>query len=303
MNLKTKISSLEFKNPISLASGTCGYGEELQNFYDLSELGAIFTKGLTKNPRPGNEGNRIIETPSGVLNSIGLENVGIDKFIDDKIPFLKKNNITFIPNVGGHSINENVELCERLSNIKGVNALELNVSCPNVKEGGIAFGQNIELLEKLIKEVRNKTNCLLFVKLSPNVTNISDFAKCAEANGADAITAINTLLGMKIDIQKKRPHFNNIFAGLSGPAVRPVALRIIYQIYQSINIPIVAIGGITNAEDVIEFMMAGASLVQIGTMNLVYPDAGKKILDELKNFLNNNNIDDINNIIGCAHSN
>lgn len=244
METGVKIGSLTLKNPVTVASGTAGYGEELSRFMDISGIGAVFTKGLSIEPRRGNPGNRIMETPSGVLNSIGLENVGLREFIDTKLPFLVKNRVTAIPNIAGHSIDENVELCRVLSHTDGIDAVELNVSCPNVKQGGMAFGTNLEIFTDLVEKARAVTDCVLIIKLSPNVTDITQFAVRAEEIGADAISAVNTLLGMKIDIQKRKPHFSNKVAGLSGPAIKPVAVRIVYQIYSSVKIPVIGMGGL-----------------------------------------------------------
>lgn len=301
MNTSVKIGKRTIlKNPVTLASGTAGYGEELQQFIDLSEIGAIFTKGLSIEPRLGNDGNRILETDSGVLNSIGLENVGLQKFIQEKMNFLEINNINYIPNVAGHSIEENTELCRSLSEKTNISAIELNVSCPNVKEGGMAFGQNTASLEKLLKKVRPATNCDLIVKLSPNVTDISELALCAEACGADAVSAVNTFLGMKINTKTGKPHFNNTFAGLSGPAIKPIALRCVYQTASKVKIPVIGLGGIKSAEDAIEFLMAGASAISIGTMNLVYPDISITIKNGIEKYLSENNYNDVNDIIGLA---
>jgi dihydroorotate dehydrogenase (NAD+) catalytic subunit len=301
MNTSVRIGNLTLKNPVTVASGTAGYGEELANFFDLSKIGAIFTKGLSLKPRPGNKGNRILETPSGILNSIGLENVGIDKFIEEKLPFLLKKGATAIPNIAGHSIEENVEMCKIFSEIPEIKAIELNVSCPNVKEGGIAFGQDTSVLKKLIESIKKVTSDTLIVKLSPNVTNITDFAITAQQAGADAISAINTLLGMKIDIHKRKPHFNNKVAGLSGPAIKPAALRMVYSIFEKVEIPIVGLGGISTTEDALEFIFAGATAISLGTINMVYPDRAAQITTELESFLEKENEKDINNLIGCAH--
>lgn len=297
-----KIGTLELKNPITLASGTAGYGEELSSFYDISKLGAIFTKGLSLEPRRGNSGNRILETPSGVLNSIGLENVGLKKFLSEKMPFLRQSNATVIPNIAGHSIDENVELCRILSQEEGVHALELNVSCPNVKEGGIAFGTNIDVFSDLVTKVRKVTQCPLIVKLSPNVTDITVFGKAAEDLGADAVSAVNTFLGMKIDTKTGKPHFNNKVAGLSGPAIKPMAVRLIYQLYDAISIPIVGLGGIMTYDDVIEFIMAGAAVVSLGTLNMVHPTRAIEIINEWDENLKNKTIESIKSIQGCAHN-
>ncbi|MCX7678651.1 MAG: dihydroorotate dehydrogenase [Spirochaetes bacterium] len=301
MNLSIAIGPLTLKNPISVASGTAGYGEELSNFYDISLLGAIFTKGLSLKPRPGNKGNRIVETPAGMLNSIGLENVGLEVFLKEKLPFLLQKGATVIPNVAGHSEAENCALCEVLSHTEGIAAIELNVSCPNVKEGGIAFGRNLTVFAKLIESVRKVTKGVLIVKLSPNVTDITEFARAAEDLGADAISAVNTYLGMKIDIAQKRPYFENRVAGLSGPAIKPLAVRAVYEIYSKVKIPIIGIGGISNTEDALEFLMAGASAISIGTMNLVDPNTAIKILEGLQLYLQKENIPNVRDLIGIAH--
>ncbi len=301
MNTSVKIGSLILKNPITLASGTAGYGEELSSFLDLSAIGAIFTKGLSIKPRQGNKGPRIIETASGVLNSIGLQNVGLERFLLEKLPFLLRKNATVIPNVAGHSIEENVELCRILSETEGIAAIELNVSCPNVEQGGLAFGNDLNTFINLLEKVRKATKGVLIVKLSPNVTDVTQFAKAAENIGVNALSAINTLLGMKIDIQKKKPHFFRKSAGLSGPAIKPVAVRIIYEIYDNVNIPIIGLGGITSIEDVVEFIMAGATAVSIGTANMVQPVIAAECVDKLKEYMISENLNDINKITGIAH--
>jgi len=292
---------MTLKNPVTLASGTSGYGEELSRFMDLSSIGAIFTKGLSLKPREGNKGNRIIETPSGVLNSIGLENVGLESFLKDKLPFLIQSGATVIPNVAGHSIDENMELCKTLSRTRGVHALELNVSCPNVKEGGIAFGTEMGIFTELVSKVRKVTECPLIVKLSPNVTDVTEFAVRAQEIGADAISAVNTFLGMKIDIKKRKPYFLNKVAGLSGPAIRPMALRIVYQLYEQLSIPVIGLGGILTLEDMLEFIMAGASAVSIGTATMVYPEKAAELLEKLVDYMNTASITDISDLIGAAH--
>lgn len=301
MDLSVKIGSLTLKNPVTLASGTAGYGEEISDYIDISLPGAIFTKGLSLKPRNGNKGNRIIETPSGVLNSIGLQNVGLEKFLEEKLPFLLQKGATVIPNIAGNSIDENIELCRILSRTKGIAAVELNVSCPNVKEGGIAFGKDIRVFTGLIEQVRKVTDGILIVKLSPNVTDVAEFAAAAEKAEADAVSAVNTFIGMKIDIAAGRPHFRNIVAGLSGPAIRPIAVRIVYEIYEKIRIPIIGLGGITNSNDVIEFMMAGASAVSIGTMNLVDPETAVKCIQDLEKYYTARSLNKISDIIGSAH--
>lgn len=301
MDTSVKIGSLTLKNPITVASGTAGYGEELSRFVDISKIGAVFTKGLSMKPRRGNPGNRIVETPSGVLNSIGLENVGLDEFIEKKLPFLVKSRTVTIPNVAAHSVEENVELCSILSKTPGVDAIELNVSCPNVKQGGMAFGTDMRVFTELVEQAREVTSCPLIVKLSPNVTDIASFALRAEEIGVDALSAINTLLGMKIDIKNRRPHFANRVAGLSGPAIRPVAVRIVYQICEKVRIPVVGMGGIMSIEDVIEFIMAGASAVSIGTASMIEPAISGKLAGQLEDYMKKEGINSLDEIRGAAH--
>ncbi|OHD68608.1 MAG: dihydroorotate dehydrogenase B catalytic subunit [Spirochaetes bacterium RBG_16_49_21] len=302
MNLSIKIKDLVLKNPVTVASGTAGYGEELSHFIDLSKLGAIFTKGLTLQPRPGNRGNRIIETPAGVLNSIGLENVGLERFLSEKLPFLKQAGATVIPNVAGHSVEENVELCRTLSSLSEIGAVELNVSCPNVKEGGIIFGTDIGLFTNLVEKARTVTRCALIVKLSPNVTDVGQFAARAEAIGADAVSAVNTFLGMKIDIRRKKPYFGNTVAGLSGPAIRPLAVRIVYQIYEAVSIPVIGLGGIASFDDMLEFIMAGATAISVGTMNMVDPGISIMLIEKFGIYMESEKIGNMHEIIGIAHS-
>lgn len=301
MDTTVKIGSLTLKNPITVASGTAGYGEELSRFVDISKIGAVFTKGLSMKPRRGNPGNRIMETPSGVLNSIGLENVGLEEFIEKKLPYLVKAGAVTIPNVAAHSVEENIELCSILSDTPGIDAIELNVSCPNVKQGGMAFGTDMCIFTELVEKARKVTSCPLIVKLSPNVTDVASFAVRAEEIGADAVSAINTLLGMKIDIRTRKPHFANKVAGLSGPAVRPVAVRIVYQIFQKVKIPVVGMGGISNIEDVLEFIMAGASAVSIGTASMVEPAVSGKLVGQLEDFMKKEGISSLDEIRGAAH--
>ncbi|MBN2159421.1 MAG: dihydroorotate dehydrogenase [Spirochaetes bacterium] len=301
MNTAIKLGPLALKNPVTVASGTAGYGEELSNFTDIAQLGAIFTKGLSKEPRPGNRGNRIIETPAGVLNSIGLENVGLVRFLSEKLPFLKNRGATVIPNVAGHSVEENVELCAALSVAEGIQAIELNVSCPNVKEGGMAFGTDMKRFTEVVKKTRKACRCGLIVKLSPNVTDIAAFAARAEDLGADAVSAVNTFLGMKIDVKRRRPHFENRVAGLSGPAIRPLAVRAVWQIYEAVKIPVIGLGGIASLDDMLEFIMAGASAVSIGTMNMVDPALPASLIRKFEEYCARENIKDMNELIGCAH--
>ncbi len=301
MNTKVNIGQLTLKNPVTVASGTSGYGEELSRFIDLSRLGAVFTKGLSLEPREGNRGQRVLETPSGMLNSIGLENVGLNRFLEEKLPFLRRQKATAIPNIAGHTEEENVELCRVLSRTEGIDAVELNVSCPNVKEGGMAFGTNMGSFMSLVAKAREATECALIVKLSPNVTDIAEFAATAERLGADAVSAVNTFLGMKIDVAKKRPHFNNRVAGLSGPAIRPMAVRCVYQIYEKVSIPVIGLGGIETLADMLEFTMAGASAVSVGTMNLVDPSCSVKLVEALEGYMDENGIHSFSELVGSAH--
>lgn len=300
MNTSIRIKDLTLKNPVTVASGTAGYGEELSGFIDLARLGAIFTKGLSLKPRPGNRGNRVIETPAGMLNSIGLENVGLERFLAEKLPFLEKNGATAIPNVAGHSVEENVELCAALSSHDSIRALELNVSCPNVKEGGMAFGTDMRRFTDLVEKARKATRCALIVKLSPNVTDVTEFAVRAQEIGADAISAVNTFLGMKIDVRNRRPHFQNAVAGLSGPAIRPLAVRVVYQICGKVSIPVIGLGGISCLDDMLEFIMAGASAVSVGTMNMVDPALSLALVGELEEYMKREKIENMGDIIGIA---
>ncbi|HNU91194.1 MAG TPA: dihydroorotate dehydrogenase [Spirochaetota bacterium] len=301
MDTSVKIGGLRLKTPVTVASGTAGYGEELSGYYDIARLGAIFTKGLSIEPRRGNRGPRVLETPSGMLNSIGLENVGLNVFLAQKLPFLLERGATVIPNIAGHSVDENVELCRVLGGTEGIAALELNVSCPNVKEGGMAFGRNLSTFSALVSAVRKATLAPLIVKLSPNVTDVAEFARAAKDCGADAVSAVNTFLGMKIDTATGRPHFQNRVAGLSGPAIRPLALRIVYEIFEKVEIPIIGIGGIGSLEDMLEFLMAGASAVSIGTMGMVNPRAAIECVEGFEAYLRERGIAAAAELVGAAH--
>jgi dihydroorotate dehydrogenase (NAD+) catalytic subunit len=296
-----KIGSLTLKNPVTVASGTAGYGEELSQYTDIGALGAIFTKGLSLEPRLGNRGNRVLETPSGLLNSIGLENVGLKAFLDHKLPFLLKKGATAIPNVAGHSEDENVELCRVLSHTEGIEALELNVSCPNVKEGGMAFGTDLAVFTRLLEKTRKAARGALIVKLSPNVTDIGAFALRAQECGADAVSAVNTYLGMKIDVRARKPWFNNKVAGLSGPAIRPLAVRAVYQIFDRVSIPIIGEGGIACLEDMLEFLMAGASAVSVGTFNMVEPSFAGNLISGFDEYMTAEKFAHMDEIVGIAH--
>lgn len=295
--LKVNINGVEFKNPVIAASGTFGFGEEFNDFYDVGILGGISSKGLTINPKQGNEGIRVFETPSGMMNSVGLQNPGIDAFIHNELLSMKKLGTNVIANIGGGCLEDYVEAVTKI-NETDVEMIELNISCPNVKHGGMAFGIKSDVAYGVVKEIKSIVKKPLMVKLSPNAEDIVDMAlKCQEA-GADSISLINTLKGMAIDVYKRKPVFNNITAGLSGPSVKPIALRMVYEVAKAVDIPVIGLGGISNGKDAIEFMMAGASAVQIGTINFVNPMAGKEIIEEMEDFLKEQGIKDINEIIG-----
>lgn len=299
--MKIDINGIEFKNPIIAASGTFGFGQEYNNFYQVGKLGGICTKGLTLNPRDGNAGLRVFETPSGMLNSVGLQNPGVEDFIKKELPKMQELNTNIIANVGGATIEEYEEAIEKLNSTE-IQMVELNISCPNVKCGGMAFGIKSEVAYEVVSKVRKVCKKPLMVKLSPNAENILEMAyKCCEA-GADSLSLINTVKGMAIDIKVKKPVFNNIFAGLSGPAIKPIALRMVYEVYNIVKIPVIGLGGIMNWQDAIEFIMAGATAVQIGTVNFVNPIAGKEIIEGIEGFMKRRGIKDIKELIGIAHN-
>ncbi len=300
INTTVNIAGVSFKNPVMNASGTFGSGMEYYEFVDLNRLGAVVTKGVAPEPWEGNPVPRITETPSGMLNAIGLQNPGIDVFTERDLGFLSEFNTNVIVNVCGHSEDEYLQVVERLSDDDRVNMLEINVSCPNVKKGGIAFGTDPKELQKITAAVKRKSLKPIIMKLSPNVTSIADMAKAAEAGGADAVSLINTLTGMKIDIYKRSFSLANKTGGLSGPAIRPVAVRMVYEASHAVGIPVIGMGGITSAEDAIEFIMAGASAVAVGMYNFHDPSAMIKIIDGIGDFLSENHIADINEIIGCV---
>ncbi|HOI30865.1 MAG TPA: dihydroorotate dehydrogenase [Melioribacteraceae bacterium] len=284
INLGVRIGKLNLKNPVLLASGTVGYGNEISNLTDLGQLGGIVTKSLSLRPRKGNPPQRIVETPSGMLNAIGLANVGVEVFIKEKIPFLKELNTALICNIAASSIEEYVECTKILDPVETISAFEINVSCPNVKEGGLIFGNDIKSVGRITEKVRAATGKTLIIKLSPNVSNIKDFAKVVKEEGGDAVSAINTLVGTAFDIWTRKPKIKNITGGLSGPAIKPVALAKVLEIKRNVDIPVVGIGGIMNWKDAAEFMIAGASAVQIGTVNFINPNAGVEIVEGLKSY-------------------
>ena len=301
--LKTNFAGLELENPIMTASGCFGFGLEYKDYFDPNELGAVLIKGLTPEPREGNYGIRIAETPAGMLNSVGLENPGIDYFERETAPLLEKElKVPVIANINGKILEEYIEIAERAEAIGVIKAIELNISCPNVKDGGMAFGANPDMAAKVTREVRKVTKKPLIVKLSPNVTDIAGIAKLVEAEGADALSLINTLLGMSIDINKKKPLLGNIFGGLSGPAVKPVALRMVYQVSNAVSIPLLGMGGICTAEDALEFFMAGASAISVGTGFFLNPLAAVEIKQGLIDYCTENNLSNINEIVAYAHT-
>ena len=297
INLSVNICGVEFKNPLIAASGTFGFGREYNEFYPISILGGISTKGTTLKPRLGNPTPRIAETPSGILNAVGLQNPGVEHFIEYDLPFLKQSGTRIIANVAGSSLSDYEEIGERLNGL--VDMIEMNISCPNVKEGGVAFGIRPQSVEEVTKRVKAKTpNTPLMVKLSPNVASISDNARAAEVGGADCISLINTLTGMAIDLERRKPILANITGGMSGPAVKPIALRMVYEAVKAVNIPVIGLGGISNYRDVLEFMLVGAKAVQIGTANFTNPMVMPQILSDLEEYMIKNGIDDINDIVG-----
>lgn len=302
VNTKVTLSGLEIDNPVIPASGTFGFGYEFAELYDINILGSFSFKGTTKEPRFGNPTPRIAECPMGMINSVGLQNPGIDKVISEELPKLKKCfNKKVIANISGFSVEEYSYCAERIDKEEQVGIIEINVSCPNVHNGGMAFGTSAENVAKVTKAVKEVTTKPVYIKLSPNVTDIVSIAKACEENGADGISMINTLLGMRIDLKTKKPVIANKMGGFSGTAILPVALRMVYQVYEAVNIPIIGMGGVSTAEDVIEMMLAGATAVQVGAANLVEPFACKNIIESLPKVMEKYKIDDLKSIIGGAH--
>ena len=294
---------VDFKNPLVTSSGCFGFGMEYKDYFDPNILGGIGIKGLTLEPRDGNYGTRIAETPSGMLNCVGLENPGIEYFKKVTLPLMKKEgiNTNIIANINGSTVEDYIKIAKEVENIPEIKIIELNISCPNVKDGGMAFGANPEVAGRVTKEVRNVTTKPLVVKLSPNVTDIAGIAKIVEENGADAISLINTVLGMAIDIRSKKPLLGNTFGGLSGPAVKPIALRMVYQVYKAVKIPIIGMGGIASPEDALEFIMAGATLVSVGSAIFPNPLLPVEIIEGMEKYCKDNGIANISELIGIAH--
>jgi dihydroorotate dehydrogenase (NAD+) catalytic subunit len=297
VNLKVDIGGLSFKNPVLTASGTCGYGNELNDFFNISKLGGIVVKGTTFEPREGNPYPRMIETSAGMLNAVGLQNKGIEYFEKNIYPGICDFNTNIIVNINGNTIDDYVARAERINKLDKIPAIELNISCPNVKQGGMLFGTNLDSARQVTKAVRAVYSKVLIVKLSPNVTNIADFAQTVVEEGADSVSLINTLLGMAIDVNKMQPSLSTITGGLSGPAIKPVALRMVWQVANAVKVPVIGIGGIMNASDAIEFLLAGASAVQVGTGTFIDPLLPLKVVNGIESFLKSKGFSDVGEII------
>ena len=295
---KVNIGGLKLKNPVTTASGTFGFGEEFTDFFDLSKIGGVFVKGLTLHNREGNDYPRMTETPSGMLNAVGLQNKGIDYFLETILPRVKNLGTEIIPNINGSVVEDYIAVAEKLVGVDGINGLELNISCPNVKEGGMAFGVSCPSAIAVTEAVRKVFNKPIIVKLSPNVTDITEIAKGVEGAGADAVSLVNTFLGMAIDANTRKPVLSTITGGLSGPAIKPIALRMVWQVYNAVKIPVVGLGGIMNATDAVEFMLAGATAIQIGTANFIDPAISAKVVDGIVEYCNKHNISSVNDLTG-----
>ena len=303
VQLNTKIGSLELKNPVMTASGTFGYGTEYADFMDINRLGAIIVKGTTLNPRQGNPYPRMAETPQGMLNAVGLQNKGVDYFVDHIYPEVRKIRTAIIVNVSGSCIDDYVQTASIINTLDDIPAIELNISCPNVKQGGMAFGVNPDSAAQVVSAVRKAYDKTLIVKLSPNVTDITEIARAVEGAGADSVSLINTMLGMAIDAEKRRPILSTITGGMSGPAVKPVALRMVWQTAKAVKIPVIGLGGICSATDAVEFLLAGASAVQIGTANFIDPSISEKVIDGIEDYLQRHGFNSVQDIIGALEAN
>jgi len=299
VQLNTKIGSLELKNPVMTASGTFGYGTEYADFMDINRLGAIIVKGTTLNPRQGNSYPRMAETPSGMLNAVGLQNKGVDYFVDHIYPEVRKFQTNVIVNVSGSSIEDYAQCASIINTLDDIPAIELNISCPNVKQGGMAFGVKPESAAQVVSAVRKAYDKTLIVKLSPNVTDITEIARAVEGAGADSVSLINTMLGMAIDAEKRKPILSTVTGGMSGPAVKPVALRMVWQTAKAVKIPVIGLGGICSATDAIEFLLAGASAIQIGTANFIDPSISEKVVDGIEDYLKRHGFNSVQEIIGA----
>ena len=300
INTQVKIGKLILKNPVMPASGTFGYGLEFEKFFDLSKLGAIITKGLSILPVKGNKPQRLVETPAGLLNSIGLQNIGIDNFINEKLPLLRNYKVPIIVNIYGRTLEEYLLIAKKLQNAR-IEAIEINISCPNVKKGGMQFASDKNIIKKLLIKIKKIYSGTIIVKLSPNTGNIEEIAKLCEEYGSDSVSLINTVTGMMIDIKKRKPVLGNVFGGLSGPAIKPIALAMVHKVYKKVKIPIIGIGGITDYRDALEFLIAGATAIQIGSANFRDPLVCINIIKDIENYMIENNIADINSIIGSLN--
>ena len=298
-NLTTNIGKLTLKNPVMTASGTFGYGKEFADFVDLTKIGGIIVKGTTLNRREGNPYPRLAETPSGMLNAVGLQNKGVDYFVEHIYPEIKDIDTNMIVNVAGHSMEDYIETASRINELDKIPAIELNISCPNVKEGGMSFGTSCQSVEKVVSAVRKAYNKTLIVKLTPNVTNIAEIAQAAEAAGADSVSLINTLMGMAIDAEKRKPLLSTVTGGMSGACVKPIALRMVWQVSKAVKIPVVGLGGIMNATDAVEFMLAGATAIEIGTANFIDPAITVKVAEGINDYLERHGFKDVKEIIGA----
>ena len=301
-NLAVNVGGISMKNPVMTASGTFGYGQEFAPLFDLSRLGALVIKGLSLKPAPGNPPPRTVETCGGMLNAVGLENVGLAAFAENKLPFLQSLDVAIILNIYGHSIEEYAEMSERIEDFDGIAGIEVNISCPNIKAGGVAFGTDPKIAFQVTKAVREKTKLPLIVKLTPNVTDIAIIARSVEDAGADAVSLINTITAMAVDVKTRRPKLANITGGLSGPAIKPIALRMVWNAAQAVRIPVIGVGGIIDASDALEFFIVGARAIQVGTANFVNPRASVEIVEGLDAYLAENNISDISQVIGSLRT-
>ncbi len=299
VDLSVNIGDLQLKNPVLTASGTFGYGEEFADFIDLNRLGGFIVKGTTLNHREGNPYPRMVETPSGMLNAVGLQNKGVDYFIENIYPRLLQYDTVPIVNVSGASVDDYVKVCEKLMPLDGIKAVEINISCPNVKQGGMAFGTTCSGAQSVVDEVRKAWGKTMIVKLSPNVTDITEIARAVEDSGADAVSLTNTFLGMAIDVEKMRPYLSTITGGLSGACIRPIAVRMVWQVANAVKIPVVGLGGIMNGRDAVEFILAGATAVQIGTANFIDPAVTVKVVDYISDFLKRHNMSSVKELIGA----
>ena len=299
VDLSVEIGNLKLKNPVLTASGTFGYGEEFSDFIDLNRLGGFIVKGTTLNHREGNPYPRMVETPSGMLNAVGLQNKGVDYFIEHIYPRLQAYDTNPIVNVSGASVDDYVKVCEKLNDLNGIKAIEINISCPNVKQGGMAFGTTCSGAQSVVREVRKAYNKTMIVKLSPNVTDITEIARAVEDCGADAVSLTNTFLGMAIDVERMKPYLSTITGGLSGACIRPIAVRMVWQVANAVKIPVVGLGGIMNGRDAVEFMLAGATAVQIGTANFIDPTTTVKVIDYIADFLKRHNMSSAKELIGA----